>query len=120
VAGADGGWETPPEGVDLHFVQVGRPFPDVPQRFAFDQPDPRWRPLVGSRLPKDDLLVPLVELRDTAGKRYGTAVGYVEHKASEPLGGKLLYVWFGLLEGSRGEGILYDVLGWIGEQTERR
>jgi glycoprotein endo-alpha-1,2-mannosidase len=116
VAGPDGGWEEPPEGVDLRFVQVGRQLPHVPATVAFPkQGDLRWRPFVRSRLTEEDHVVPLIELRDAEGKHYGDAAAYVEHKASEPKGGKILYVWFSLLESPHGEALLHDLFGWIGE-----
>ena len=113
VAGPDGGWERPPEGVRLQFVQVGNRLPHVPARFPFPvDADPRWRPLVRSRLSPGDVVIPLVELRDEAGKHYGDAVAYVEHKASEPQGGKVLYAWFGLLDSPHGEGLIEDLLAF--------
>ena len=115
VAGPDGGWEEPPEGVDLRFVQVGRRLPHVPAAFPFPkQGDLRWRPFVRSRLADGDEIIPLLELRDAEGKHYGDAVAYVEHKASEPKGGRVLYAWFGLLDAPHGEALLHDLLGWIG------
>jgi hypothetical protein len=115
VAGPDGGWEEPPEGVDLRFVQVGRRLPHVPAEFPFPkQGDLRWRPFVRARLAEGDHVIPLIELRDAQGKHYGDAVAYVEHKASEPKGGRILYVWFRLLDSPRGEALLHDLFGWVG------
>jgi hypothetical protein len=115
VAGPDGGWEEPPEGVDLRFAQVDRPLPHVPKTFPFPKRgDLRWRPFVRSRLAEPDHVIPLIELRDADGKHYGDAAAYVEHQASEPKGGRVLYVWFGLLTSPHGEALVHDLLGWIG------
>ncbi|MFH1267665.1 MAG: hypothetical protein ABIK89_18270, partial [Planctomycetota bacterium] len=121
VSGPDGGWEEPPEGVDLQFVQVGGQLPHVPAVFPFpEQGDPRWRPFVSSRLAEGDTFVPIVELRDGQGNHYGDAVAYVEHKASEPKGGKVLYVWFGLLDSPHGEALLHDLLGFVAGNVKSR
>ena len=118
VAGENGGWEQPPAGVKLRFVQVGHRLPSVPASFPFPQDgDPRWRPFVRSQSAQGDVFVPLVELRDETGKHYGDAVAYVEHKASEPKNGKILYVWFGLLNSPYGEGLLSDLLEFVAERT---
>ncbi len=115
VVGPDGGWEEPPEDFELRFVQVGPRLPHVPAAFPFPkQGDLRWRPFVRSRLTEGDHIIPLIELRDAQGKHYGDAVAYVEHKASEPKGGRVLYAWFTLLDSPHGEALLHDLLGWIG------
>jgi hypothetical protein len=115
VAGPDGGWEEPPEGVELRFVQVGHRLPHVPATFPFPKRgDLRWRPFVRSRLAEGDHVIPLIELRDAEGKHYGDAVAYVEHKASEPKGAKVLYAWFTLLDSPHGQALLHDLLGRIG------
>jgi len=116
ISGDRGGWEEPPEGVELRFVQVGRRLANVPAEFPFpDSGDLRWRPLVRSDLADGDRFTPLVELRDAHGKHYGDAVAYVEHRASEPQGGRVLYAWFTLLDSPHGEALLYDLLGFVGE-----
>ncbi len=118
VGGPGGGWEEPPEGVDLRFVQVGDRLPHVPPTFPFpEHGDLRWRPFVRSELAEGDRFIPLVELRDAQGKHYGDAVAYVEHKASHPRGGRVLYAWFTLLDSPLGEPLLYDLLGFVGEMV---
>jgi len=121
VAGSDGGWERPPEGVRLRFVQLGDRLPGLPREFPFPTDvDPRWRPLVRSRLGADDVVVPLLELRDDKGMHYGDGAAFVVHKSSEPKGGKLLYVWFGLLQSAHGEALLNDLMGFLAAQVAER
>jgi glycoprotein endo-alpha-1,2-mannosidase len=121
VGGPGGGWEEPPADVDLRFVQVGHRLPHVPPVFPFpEQGDRRWRPFLRSQLAEGDRFIPLVELRDAQGKHYGDAVAYVEHKASEPIGAKALYVWFGLLDSPQGEALLHDVYGFVGETVQAK
>jgi hypothetical protein len=121
ISGDRGGWEEPPEGVDLRFVQVGRRLANVPAEFPFpDSGDLRWRPFVRSDLADGDRFIPLVELRDAQGKHYGDGVAYVEHRASEPKGGRILYAWSRLLDSPQGEALLYDLLGFIGETVRAK
>jgi len=118
VAGPDGGWERPPQGVKLELVQVGKRLPHLPARLPFPaDADPRWRPLVRARLDPADVVVPLVELRDDKGKSYGEAVAYLEHKASEPKGGKIAYAWFGLVDSPHGEALVADLLALVAEKV---
>ena len=116
ISGPTGGWEEPPSDVELRFVQVGNRLPHVPAVFPFPQHgDWRWRPFVRSQLAEGDKFIPLVELRDDQGKHYGDAVAYVEHKASEPVGGKVLYAWFTLLDSPHGEALLHDLFAFVAE-----
>ncbi len=117
VGGPGGGWEEPPDDVELRFVQVGRRLPHLPEAFAFpERGDLRWRPFQRGRLAEEDVVIPLLELRDGQGSHYGDAVACVEHKASEPKGGKVLYAWFELLNGPYGEALLYDLFAFVAEQ----
>ena len=116
VSGPGGGWEEPPEGTDLKFVQAGRRLTNVPATFPFPaQGDRRWRPFRRSKLAEGDTLLTLLELRDAAGNHYGDAVAYVEYTSSEPKGGKVLYVWFGLLDSPHGEALLHDLYAFVAE-----
>lgn len=113
VSGPSGGWEEPPRGVKLQFVQAERRLPHLPAVFPFpEHGDLRWRPLVRSGLSEGDVFIPLVELRDDQGNHYGHAAAYVEHKVSRPKNAKLLYVWFGLLQSPQAEVLVDDVLAF--------
>ena len=58
--------------------------------------DIRWRTMVRSRLAPGDRYEWLVRLRDGEGRSYGDAAAYVEHRASAPRGGKVIYAWMRL------------------------
>ncbi len=114
VAGPDGGWEQPPQDAQLRFVRVGNHLPHVPAAIPFPiDSDPRWRPFVRSQAARGDLVAPILELRDQQGKHYGDGVAYVEHKTGEPTGGRVLYVWFGLVDGPQGDALLEDLLLFV-------
>lgn len=121
VGGKEGGWETPPQGVKLHFACDTVALPHLPREFPFPTSgDLRWRPLKRERLAPGDLVVPLIELGDDKGAGYGLAAAYVEHRESEPKGGRLLYLWFGLAETEQGETLLYDVYALLARQLGGR
>ena len=107
------GWEQPPEGRALRFVQPERRLPHVPAEFPFPEAgDLRWRPF----LPTDPKRhVPLLVLRDGAGKALGDAVAYAEPKS----GGRVLYVWFALLATPRADALLLDAFTFAAEQVKR-
>ena len=102
----------------LRFVQVGKHLGHVPAEFPFPETDPRWRPLVRSRLSPGDVVIPLIELRDDRNSYYGDAVTYVEHRVSEPKNGRVLYVWFGLLDTHFGEALVDDVLRFVAKKSQ--
>jgi hypothetical protein len=120
VAGPAGGWERPPEGAKLHFVKLGNHLPRVPASIPFPSSgELRWRPFVRSELSPEDRVIPLIELRDGQGNSYGDAVVYVEHRASEPKGGRLLYVCCNLVESEHGETLIEDLLVFVARQIGR-
>jgi hypothetical protein len=97
------GFENPPEGKELRFVQIDRRLKHVPVDFRFPAAgDLRWRAFVNAG---HDVYVPLVQLRDKAGASLGDGVVYAKLDG----GGQVVYVWFGLLNGPYAEGLLYDV-----------
>ncbi len=120
VSGPAGGWEDPPQGVKLTFHADHQALPHVPAEFPFPAAgDLRWRPLVRSRLAPGDVVVPLVELRDSDGNDYGLAAAYVEHHVTEPKGARIIYAWFGLLDMPQGEALLYDLYGFVGGRLRK-
>lgn len=101
------GWENPPKDRKLYFVQPDRTMPHLPERFAFPTSgDLRWRPFFA---PEQGGHISLLELRDGDGKYLGDAIAY----AKPPGGGKVIYVWFALLDGPHGDAVLYDVFDFI-------
>lgn len=116
VGGPRGGWERPPDGKTLEMVRVDGRLPNLPEKFPFPDADPRWRPLVRSELAEGDLVVPLLDLKDTDGARYGDAAIYVEHRQSEPKGGKVLYAWFGLMRSPYTDDLLSGLMAFAAEK----
>ena len=93
------GFEAPPEGVALTFHVDTQRLKGLPGSIPFPKSgDLRWRPFLGRALPDGNTYVPLIELRDEQGRWWGDAVAYAEYRASEPKGGRVLYMWFGLLD----------------------
>ncbi|MCX5646950.1 MAG: glycoside hydrolase family 99-like domain-containing protein [Phycisphaerae bacterium] len=77
-----GGWEHPPEGVALQFVQPGRQLPHVPDQFDFPTAgDLRWRPFYNQNCIE---YVPLLQLRSRTGDNLGDAVVYAKLQTGGP------------------------------------
>ena len=118
VGGEIGGWEQPPQGKTLWFTQDQNRLPHLAKRFPFPETgDLRWRPFVRSQMAPGDVVIPLVELRDEQGTHYGDAVVFVEHKASEPKGGKVVYAWFGLLNSPLADRLVHDLFSLVARRT---
>lgn len=111
------GWETPPEEAKLTFRIDTRALPGLPAELPFPASgDLRWRPATSALVAKEDVYLPLAELRDAAGKPYGDGIVYVEHKASEPRGGKNLYVWMRMPDLLGEDDLLYALFCFAGEK----
>ncbi len=102
-----GGWERPPADSILRFTidtdlvgiaHTALPFPR--------SGDLRWRPATHALLDERDVYLPLARLHSESGEWLGDGIVYVEHKVSEPVGGKNIYAWMGLLRGEKKEKIL--------------
>jgi len=105
------GWEAPPAGVKLKFVQPRRELPHVPASLPFPTgPDTRWRPMFPAG---HKSYVPLLQLRDGQGRHLGDAVVYAERAPA----GKLFYVWFGLLDVPQAERLLYDCFDYLADKV---
>ena len=101
------GWIDPPSGARLDFVQSGHSLPHLPRRFPLPiSGDRRWRPIFRGG---QSQYTSLIELQDTDKQSLGDAVAVVE----PPCGGRVLYAWFGLLEGPRADTLLYDLFDLI-------
>ncbi|NMC19373.1 MAG: hypothetical protein GYA33_03035, partial [Thermogutta sp.] len=119
VGGPRGGWERPPQGKTLKIVRAAGYLENLPAEFPFPDQDPRWRPLVRAELAEEDVVVPFLELRDLEGDSYSHAAVYLEHKASGPRGGKVLYCWFGLRYSAYADDLLAAVFALAAEKVER-
>jgi len=89
------GFEKPPAGERIMLVanpgqQV---LADIPARVAFPTDDERLRAVQRDQLPPGATYVPIYAARGSGGADYGDAACLVEF----PGGGRVLYVWFGLL-----------------------
>ena len=104
------GWENPPKGAELNFVQPERRLRHVPQRFAFPTSgDLRWRGFFAA----DDVKhLPLLQLRDGEGNQLGDGVAFAEL----PGAGRVVYAWFGLLNGPHAEPLLYDLFDLVSKK----
>ncbi len=101
------GWEQPPAGVTLQFVQPTRLLPHVPDRFDFPASgDLRWRPFYNLN---DAEYVVFLQLRNGTGDSLGDAVVC----AKPQTGGQVAYAWFGLLTTSQAEPLLYDLFSFL-------
>ncbi|MBT3270680.1 hypothetical protein HN371_26295 [Candidatus Poribacteria bacterium] len=88
------GWEQPPADADLRFNIDTSALLGLDASFAFPLAgDLRWRPASQNLTDADDLYMPLARLVDGDGEVLGDGIAYVEHRGSEPIGGKTLYVW---------------------------
>lgn len=108
------GWERPASDAELTFVQPGRILRHLPERFAFPRTgDLRWRPFVPRE--KDGGYISLLKLRDGSGGDLGDGIAYSESGN----GRRVLYVWFGLLEGPYAQGLLYDVFDFLAGRVKK-
>jgi len=91
------GWEAPPPGKQLSFHVDTSALPGLSERVPFPKSgDLRWRPATKALTAEGDVYVSLAELKDEAGVSYGDGIAYIEHRSSEPKGGKALYAWMGM------------------------
>lgn len=109
VAGPDTvQFEKPEEPV--HFEKLGDLLPHVSERLNFPDQDPRFRPCSRMSSKRVRICQPWMVLKGESGKEYGPGILYIEHDTSYLTGGKILYVWGGLLQGEENEAILRDLL----------
>ncbi|UCG59485.1 MAG: hypothetical protein JSU70_08220 [Phycisphaerales bacterium] len=101
------GWENPPKGEELHFVQPERRLRHVPERFVFPPSgDLRWR---GFFAGDDTKHLSLLQLRDGENNYLGDGVTYTELAGA----GRVVYAWFGLLNSPHAEPLLYDLFDFV-------
>jgi hypothetical protein len=92
--GVDNGFEQPPAGAQLNFHAKTNVLFGLPATAPFlTTGDLRWRPASRTRVPVNDIYVPLIQLKDSTGKFHGDAVAYVEHRVLPLSPGKSIYVW---------------------------
>lgn len=97
------GWEQPPQGKTLTYIQKDNKLPHLPSTFAFPTDgDLRWRPFISDSKTK---IRTLLELKDSEGKTYGDALVIVYPNT----GGRVVYGWFGLIR-EYPQRVVYDLL----------
>jgi len=102
------GWEKPPSDAELNFVQPQRFLPHVPEQFPFPTSgDLRWRPFFADDSHTGH--ISLLQLRDGDENYLGDAAAYADLR----MGGRIVYAWFGLLDGPHAEGLLYDLFDLV-------
>ncbi|MBD3182424.1 DUF1080 domain-containing protein [Candidatus Poribacteria bacterium] len=120
----EGGWENPPDDVNLTFKINTDILTSLPSSVPFPESgDLRWRPSSISNTQEGDIYIPLATLLDDNGKSYGDGIVYVEHKVSEPKNGKNIYAWMRMMDILDTEYVLYELFHLAGEKithTETR
>jgi hypothetical protein len=112
------GWEEPPEGVTLKFQFDTSALKGIPESAPFPKAgDPRWRPCTGATLPKGDRYIPLARLVGGDGTHYGDGIAYIHHRASEPKGGKNLYVWMRMPDVVDRDALLFQLFRFAAEKV---
>jgi hypothetical protein len=107
-------WERPQQGLKLHFVQPRRYLRHLPEKFPFPTSgDQRWRPFFAG---KDSKHTSLLQLHDGEGKYLGDAAAYADLKS----GGRVVYAWFGLLNGPHAEALLYDLFDLVATRIRQQ
>jgi glycoprotein endo-alpha-1,2-mannosidase len=108
------GWETPPVNAGLQFIAHAdalKPLSNALTGLLQTAPDRRWRPF----FPQDHKqYFSLLAMQNRQGEFLGDAIAYAEPRA----GGRILYVWFALLQSSYAEPILADVFTFAVERMK--
>jgi len=108
-----GGWERPQSDAKLTFVQPKRLMAHVPGEFAFPASgDLRWRAMLEDGQAK---YISLLQLYAGGEKYLGDAVAYAEPKE----GGRIIYAWFGLLNGPYAEAVVHDVFDFLASRLAK-
>jgi hypothetical protein len=96
----------PSAGASVAFAVVDRrALPHVPATFRFPADgDRRWRPVQPGQAKGGSRVVPLVELRDASGTGLGLGAAWIHVDR-----GRVLYVWFRLLDLPEGDALFHDL-----------
>ncbi|MBN1852545.1 MAG: glycoside hydrolase family 99-like domain-containing protein [Pirellulales bacterium] len=101
------GWENPPAGTQLEFKRLAPSMKHTPDRFDFPTSgDLRWRAFFNEG---HKAYTPLLQLRNSKGESLGDGAAYAELQG----GGRVVSIWFTLLNGPYAEPILYDVFDFL-------
>lgn len=114
------GWEEPPNVEALLFDFDNEALPMMPTRSAFpDTGDLRWRPASEALLAEGDRYIPLATLTDAQGRSYGEAIAFIEHHASEPVGGRVLYSWMRMDDVVGPDALYTGLLDFLARERDR-
>jgi hypothetical protein len=109
-----GGFESPPAGVDLRFRVNTRALPHMPRVVDFPEGgDLRFRPVSNVGLEKGDTYLPLFRAVNARDEWHGDAGAYIEHRASEPRGARVIYLWFRVPDIVNSNDLSYDLLSFL-------
>jgi hypothetical protein len=115
--GATHGWETPPEGLNLTFSINTRALHNLPETAPFpERGDLRWRPANRAFMAGGDTYTPLATLVDADGNQYGDGIAWVEHRFSEPKGGRVLYIWMRMPDALGADDLFCDLFDLLGRR----
>jgi len=109
-------WEHPPEGVRLRFELDTARLAGLPATVRFPRAgDQRWRPVCRCAMAEGDTYLSLAKLTDGQGNFYGDAIAWIEHKASEPKGARLLYSWMRMQDILEADTLFFDLFKLVAE-----
>ncbi|MHB1455634.1 MAG: hypothetical protein ACYC0V_01840, partial [Armatimonadota bacterium] len=90
---------------------------DVPASFPYPTGDARLRVIDAGKLPAGTKYTPIYKVVGPGGKSYGDAAGFVEF----PDGGRILYVWAGLMRGpDSGLKVSQSVIRFLAETASKK
>ncbi len=117
-------WEQPPEGttIAVHIDPNQDILKGLPATIPWpEQVDQRLRSLWLADVPEAATVTPIAEVRDNTGASHGLAALLLEHVTGEFRGGRILYVWSGLLaDPEHGAKVAFEALNWaVGEAVAR-
>ncbi len=113
-----GGWEEPP-AVDLRFEKRSDALAHLPKSWPYPRnTHPRWRPFAAKAIASQADVTRLIDLTDGKGRHYGAAAAYAAYQSGPLADGRVLYAWFGLLDGQRAAPLLYDLFRFAAEKRE--
>lgn len=109
------GFERPPSNLQLTFRVEKTLLPSLPDSIPFPTDgDLRWRPFLGRDLPAGNEYQSFIALYDHQNRWWGDGAAWVHYKTSEPKEGKVVYVWFRLLDPPHADKLLYNLFYWLG------
>ena len=114
------GWEDPPSDLSLTFHFNTRVLGDVAKEAPFPKTgDFRWRPTSQRAVDKDDVFISLANLRDQTGRDWGDGIAFIEHRASPPVGGKILYSWMRMDDVVDRDRLGFDLFRFAADKSTR-